>query len=94
MFLSHVVCRILHIFITYSDARHLKIIQTKPFFGCIGLTLDTYEISESVEHFTNHYINSKIQKRVSLECLNKVRDNNTASIIILFSIAICTFSKL
>ena len=56
-----------------SDSRNLEITQTKPFFGCIDLALDGTEITKSRDHFIQHYVNSGIQKRLSLECLNTVR---------------------
>ena len=70
------VCRILYIFVVFmnSDARHLEITQTKPFFGCIDLALDGTGIEKSRAHLIKYYVNSSIQKKLSLECLNIVRD--------------------
>ena len=57
-----------------SDAKHLRINQTKPFVGCIDIALlDRGMIIPDEDHFMRHYINSKTQRRLSLECLNTVR---------------------
>ena len=85
------------VFMIYSDARQLRINQTKPFFGCIDLTFDNNKgITLFTDHFIKYYVNSTIQKRLSLDCLNTVRNLNTADIALvsLFLLAICTFSKL
>ena len=58
----------------HSDARQLRINQTQSFFGCIGLTLNNREIGTIRDHFIKYYVNSVTQKRLSLECLNAVRN--------------------
>lgn len=66
-----------------SDAKHLGIMQTKPFFGCMIVDLDQQDIILKTEHFVKYYINSSIQKRLSLACLNIVSVLKTANVVVI-----------